>query len=215
MRVSKNFNLKYYNSYRLSAYCANAFFPENEEDLIHLYKERFDIPKIILGNGNNVILSKEWYENDFIIFNGCFDKVKISGSKIEAEAGATLKNLSEKALLHSLSGFEVFYDIPSSVGGAIVMNAGAGGEEIKDVLVGVRYLNLANLQKEELIKSDIGFSYRNSFFQMNKDKIVLNARFRLKKLDTQSIKNKMNSIKEMRWIKQPRDYSANVLSIRH
>ena len=73
--------------------------------------------------------------------------------------------LSMKALEHSLSGLEIFYDIPSSLRGAVVMNAGASGEEIKDILEKVRYYDIKRDEFNELSKNGNGFEYRNSCFQ--------------------------------------------------
>lgn len=206
MRHITNLDLTEYNSYRITAHCDNAFFPENEEDLIFLYNNRKGTPKILLGNGNNVILSKEFYPEDFIIFNGNFDKIQITKNVVHAEAGATLEQISLLALEHKLTGFEIFYDIPSSVGGAIVMNAGAGGEEIKDCLVKVRYLDLEDLQVKERQNQEIGFSYRDSFFQNTPSTIVLGAEFILKSGDQKKIQAKMEEVKKTRWAKQPREF---------
>lgn len=205
MKVYKNFNLTKYNSYRIKATCARTYFPDSEKDVASIYLENPNTRKNILGNGNNVILSKEHYSDDFIIFNGNFDRVKINETIIESEAGATLEQLSLLALKYELTGMEVFYDIPSSVGGAVVMNAGASGEEIKDTLIKVRYLDLANMQIKEMHNNEIGFEYRNSFFQKNTDKIVLKAWFKLKCGSADAIKTKMEETKQKRWAKQPRD----------
>jgi UDP-N-acetylmuramate dehydrogenase len=201
-----NFNLTDYNAYRINAVCAKAWFPENETDLLEIYRQNKNKRLIILGNGNNIILSKEYYEEEFIILNGCFDKITVNNSEIEAEAGATLLQLSETALNYHLTGLEIFYDIPSSVGGAVVMNAGTKEGEIKDILVKVRYLDLTDLRIKEIYKEDIGFEYRNSFFQKNTDKIVLKAWFQLKKGMPEQIKVKMEQTKQIRWAKQPREY---------
>jgi len=206
MRIFENFNLLNYNAYRLNAVCAKAYFPENENDIIDIYQKYPETSIVILGNGNNVLLSKEMYYEHFIIFNNCFNKVHINGTEINAESGATMLQLSEAALENSLSGFEIFYDIPSSVGGAVVMNAGAGDEEIKDLLIKVRYLNLTNLQISEISNDEIGFEYRNSFFQKNTDKLVLKAWFKLKKGKISEINEKMLKTKETRWLKQPREF---------
>jgi len=206
MKIFENFNLFNYNSYRLNAFCKKAYFPENENELLALFREQPQTHKTILGNGNNIILAKEYYDDDFIVFNGCFDKVEVNGNKIIAEAGATMLQLSEAALAHSLSGFEIFYDIPSSVGGAVAMNAGAGGEEIKDFLVKVRYLDLADLKIKEISRDEIGFEYRNSYFQKHTDKLVLKAWFLLAPGNPDKIKAKMEQIKQARWNKQPHDY---------
>ncbi len=205
MITYKNFNLIKYNSYRINSLCSKAYFPECESDFLELYNKNNVKRLIIIGNGNNIILSKEYYEEEFIILNGNFDKVIVNNNIIEAEAGATLFHLSEISLKNSLTGFEIFYDIPSSVGGAAVMNAGTKEGEIKDILVKVRYLDLADMQIKEILKEEIYFEYRNSFFQKNPDKIVLKVWFELAKGNYQSIKDKMENVKRFRWEKQPRD----------
>lgn len=209
-RTSKNhildFNLKYYNAYCIDSVCSKAWFPNSEDELTAIYKENTDKKLIILGNGNNIILSKEYYEEEFIILNGCFEKITIKGEKLIAEAGATLKQLSETALQQSLSGLEIFYDIPSSIGGAVVMNAGTKDGEIKDYLEKVRYFDLVDLTVKEITNDKIGFEYRNSFFQKNKDKIVLKAWFRLEQGHKEEIKDNMEKYKEIRWSKQPREF---------
>lgn len=205
-QLYQNFNLTNYNAYRINAVCTKAWFPENETDLLEIYSQNKNKRLIILGNGNNIILSKEYYEEEFIIFNGCFEKITVNNTEMEAEAGATLLQLSETALKHHLTGLEIFYDIPSSVGGAVVMNAGTKEGEIKDILVKVRYLDLADLQIKEISKEDVGFEYRNSFFQKNTNKIVLKAWFKLDKGNPEQIKDKMDETKQVRWAKQPREY---------
>lgn len=204
MKVYYDFDLTPYNSYRIHSRCKAAFFPESELDMIELFSKTQSL--VLLGSGHNVILSKEYYDNIFVILNGNFNRVMVTANTIEAEAGVTMVELSEIALGNSLSGLEVFYDIPSSLGGAVVMNAGASGEEIKDVLTKVRYLDLADLQIKEIKKEDIGFEYRNSFFQRNTDKIILKVWLKLKDETRSSIRKKMETIKAQRWAKQPKEY---------
>lgn len=206
MRIYQNFNLTNYNSYRVNATCKTAFFPESEQDLIDFFKEKESF--VLLGSGHNIILSKSHYEKDFLIFNGNFNHAEVDSQlgMIEAESGITMLELSELALENSLSGIEIFYDIPSSLGGAVVMNAGASGEEIKDVLIKVRYLDLEDFQVKEINKEDISFEYRNSFFQKNTDKIVLKAWMQLKSVEKEVIKEKMETIKAQRWAKQPKEF---------
>jgi UDP-N-acetylmuramate dehydrogenase len=206
MQVIINFNLTEYNSYRIKAICAKAWFPKTENDFLKIFNQNNNKRIIILGNGNNIILSKEYYEEEFIILNSCFDKIKVNNTGIEANAGATLFQLSETALKHQLTGLELFYDIPSTVGGAVVMNAGTKEGEIKDILVKVRYLDLTDMQIKEIIKEDIGFEYRNSFFQKNTDKIVLKVWLQLEKGNQEAIFNKMKINKLQRWEKQPKDF---------
>lgn len=204
MKVIKDFNLINNNSYKINAICKRAYFPNVESDFLKIFKEGKS--KVIIGNGNNLILSKERYDEEFLILNNCYNKINFEGTEVLAEAGATLFELSEMALEHSLSGFEIFYDIPSSIGGAVVMNAGASGEEIKDVLVKVRYLDLKDMMIKEIFKEDMDFEYRNSFFQRNTDKVVLKVWLKLEKGHKKNIEHKMQSIKEARWAKQPKDF---------
>ena len=206
MRVFTNFDLTEFNSYRIKSKCRTAFFPESESDLIELYNTKKDY--ILLGSGHNIILSKELYDCDFIIFNGNYNSVVVDNETgiIEAESGITMPELSEMALEEGLTGIEIFYDIPSSLGGALVMNAGASGEEIKDVLVKVRYLDLEDFNVKEIYKKDISFEYRNSFFQRNTDKVVLKAWLKLQPKDRTVIREKMETIKTQRWAKQPKEY---------
>jgi len=206
MNAHYNFNLTEYNSYHLKSFCAKAFFPETEEEIIEVYSQNLGRNIIILGNGNNIILSKEYNEDYFLILNGNFNKVEMNGNDFICEAGATMLKLSELALKHSLSGLEIFYDIPSSVGGAVVMNAGANGVEIGNHIEKVRYLDLADMAIKERLKGDLEFEYRNSFFQKNKDKVILKVWLKLRKGSKEDIKNRMLTTRDIRWAKQPREY---------
>lgn len=206
MKRYKNFDLTEYNSYKISAKCAEAFFPETEDEIVSLYSEFPSERKIVIGDGNNIILSQSYYDAIFVIFKDTFNKVTVEANQIESESGATMKYLSEVAESHSLSGLEIFYDIPSSVGGAVVMNAGTKDGEIKDVLIKVRYLDLMDLKIRDIEQDVIGFEYRNSFFQKHRDKIVTKAWFKLNYGDSVSIRKKMEEYKAIRWFKQPREF---------
>lgn len=206
MRIENNFDLTNYNSYRINSRCKIAYFPTCEDDFIKIYLNHQQRDIITIGGGWNIILSQPFYDKAFIIVGDSYSAIqKIEEDCIVCEAGANTKSFSEFALAQSLSGVEIFYDIPSSIGGAVVMNAGASGEEIKDVLIKASYLDLQDMQVKEIQNEEIGFHYRNSFFQKNTDKIVLKAWFRLRKGDPVTIRAKMESIKEARWAKQPKN----------
>lgn len=205
MKIFKNLDLTTYNSYRINAQCSIAYLPETENDVTSFFLENKEF--ILLGSGNNIILSKAYYEKPIIIFNGNYNKIElVDNGLLEIEAGAMMWDVAVAALDNSLKGLEVFYDIPSSLGGAVVMNAGASGEEIKDVLVKVRYFDLADYKVKEIVRDDMSFEYRNSFFQKNTDKIVLKAWLQLQQGDKSTIQSKMETIKEQRWAKQPKDF---------
>ena len=206
MKIFENFDLTDYNSYNIKSYCKKAIFPETEADLIKIYKEFNDFK--LIGSGHNIILSKSFYDSDFVILNDNYSDtfIDLDNSLIEAEAGISMLKLSEIALNNELTGLEIFYDIPSSLGGAVVMNAGASGEEIKDLVKKVRYLDLKDNKVKERFNSELNFEFRNSFFQKNTDKVVLKVWLQLKKGNFEDIHFKMRDVKEKRWAKQPKDF---------
>ncbi|WP_295771234.1 UDP-N-acetylmuramate dehydrogenase [uncultured Mucilaginibacter sp.] len=206
MKAFSNFNLREYNSYRLSAVCRNAYFPEYDEDIRTLFSDPND-KKIVLGGGYNIILSQDYYDADFVVFSGTYNNISLVGDdQVMCQAGVDMKELSEFALANELTGLEIYYDIPSSLGGAVVMNAGAGGEDIKALLVEVYYYDPNTDAFNTISVSDINFEYRNSFFQKNPEMIVCRALLQLKKGNVDEIKAKMDKTKEARWAKQPREF---------
>lgn len=206
MRIYQNFDLTIYNSYRIKSQCKTAYFPENENDIVELYKVKKDL--ILLGSGHNVILSKEYYDSPFVIFNGNFNEigVDIQNNMITAEAGASILEVSEAAAQNNLSGVEFYYDIPSSVGGAVVMNAGTKEGETKNILQKVRYLDLNDMLIKEKLNNELDLEYRNSMFQKERDNVVLKAWFQLFVGDSFLIRKTMEESKVRRWAKQPREY---------
>lgn len=206
MKVFKELDLSDYNSYKIKAICKKAYFPENENELRDLIAQEGMDSFIILGNGNNIILSKEYYDKSFIILRDCLSKIETQGNIITAEAGVTTLSLSEEAFEQGLTGAEFLYDIPSSIGGAVVMNAGTKEGETKNILQKVRYLDCSDMKIKEKIKGDLELSYRKSYFQKYTDKIILKAWFELQVGDQQEIRKVMEESKSRRWSKQPRDY---------
>jgi UDP-N-acetylmuramate dehydrogenase len=207
VKIESNFDLTNYNSYRIKAICNRAFFPTIEADFIEIFENSGLENKVIIGGGYNIIFSKERYEEDFIILGENYSSLVLQQDNVVVcEAGVSTTALTKFALENSLSGVEIFYDIPSSLGGAVVMNAGASGEEIKDILVKVRYLDLADMQVKEICKADIGYEYRNSLFQRETNKVVLKVWLQLKPGNSVDIELKMETVKEARWAKQPKEY---------
>ena len=206
MKTYLNYNLTKYNSYRLNSTCEKAYFPENERDILELYKSKTSF--ILLGSGHNIILSKLFYSKPFIIFNGNYNSIEVDekSNTIVAEAGATILDVSETAEKYGLTGAEFFYDIPSSVGGAVVMNAGTKEGETKNILQRVRYLDLEDMLVKEKNNEELELEYRNSYFQKNKNKIILKAWFQLSLGVKSNIRQTMDESKARRWARQPREY---------
>jgi UDP-N-acetylmuramate dehydrogenase len=206
MKVFDNFDLTEFNGYKIKSICKRAYFPQNENDIIEIVNSN---PKIhIIGSGHNLILSKEYYDIPFLIFNKTYNTFKLIEGLIESDSGAYLPDLSFFAYENSLSGLEFCYDIPSSIGGAVVMNAGTKEGTIQDVLHKVRYFDIQQKKIIDLEKSSLNLGYRSSVFQNNLNTIILKSWFKLNHDDKNTIWNKMNESKERRWNAQPRDYPS-------
>jgi len=206
MKKYNNFDLTEYNSYKVKAFCRTAYFPETDDDIVELFSQGGE-EKVVLGGGFNVLLTKDFYDKPFVIFSSTYNEISLVGENmILCEAGCDMKDVSVFAMENDLSGLEIFYDIPSSLGGAVVMNAGAGGEDIKGVLEKVWYFDPGTREICEISNDEIAFEYRNSFFQKNPQMVICKALLRLVKKNSAVIRSRMEQIKEQRWAKQPRQY---------
>jgi UDP-N-acetylmuramate dehydrogenase len=164
------------------------------------------ISYFILGNGSNILMPDNGYNGVVVKLSGEFENLSVSENTIEVGAAATLKKLTLAAKENSFTGLEFAYGIPGSVGGAIYMNAGAYGGEIKDVLSEVSAMDKeGNVKIFSLEESEL--SYRSSLFQKN-NMVILSAKFSLEKGDLKEITDKMNTLLEKRKSKQPLEYPS-------
>lgn len=208
MIQKEDLDLTAYNSYRVHSVVSKSFFPETEEELINIFTQYPDA--IVIGGGCNVIFERERYEHDvFVFIRENFSKIElVSENVISCCAGADLMSVSLYALEKGLSGFELYYDIPGCIGGAIVMNAGAKGEDIAHLLESVTVFDRVSRQMNTITKSDLGYNYRESLFQQNRNLVVIKATFSLKLAERSEIRIKMEENKADRWKKQPREYPS-------
>ena len=157
----------------------------------------------LLGNGSNILFADEGYNGAVLDISSMQDAVEVHGTQLTAGAGVRLSALCKTALEHGLTGLEFAYGIPGTVGGAVYMNAGAYGGEMKDVLTSVEYL-AADGNIVEVPAAELDLSYRHSIFEENGG-CILSATFRLKKGDAASIKARMDELMQKRIDKQPLD----------
>ena len=162
---------------------------------------------ITKGKNSNILVSDSGLEGLCIEIGSGFSKINIEGEHIIAEAGAYLSLVAKEAMLGCLTGFEFAAGIPGSVGGAMVMNAGAYGNEMKDIVHKVTVFDLDSKKILELSNSDMEFGYRSSIVK-NRNYVVLSAEFCLSKGDEKSIKDKMNDLAVRRREKQPLEYPS-------
>lgn len=207
MIIEKNLDLTSYNSYRIKSIASIAYFPESKQELLNLIQNQSNY--IIIGGGCNIVLSKERYDDTiFIILRENYSGIEFFDNKVRCLAGTDLMSLSLYALEKGFTGLEIYYDIPGSVGGAVVMNAGAKGEDVAHLLEEVEVYDKELGIIKKLKKEELGYDYRNSLFQNNTKLIVLSATFGLQLSDRQKIREKMETNKLERWKKQPREYPS-------
>ena len=162
------------------------------------------VPYYIMGNGSNLLVSDQGYRGVIIQFYKEMNDISVEGTLLRAQAGALLSAVANRALSESLTGFEFAAGIPGTLGGACVMNAGAYGGEMKDVLKAVTVLTqegeVLTLSNEEL---ELG--YRTSVIA-RKHYIVLEAEIALSEGKKEEIQAVMDDLKERRITKQPLEY---------
>ena len=203
--IFENEIMKNYTTFRIGGKADVIVKPTSYEEVstaVKLCKEN-NIPYYILGNGSNLLVADEGYRGVIIqIYNG-LDEVIVEGNKITAQAGALLSKIATKAMENSLTGLEFAHGIPGTLGGAVVMNAGAYDGEMKNVLVTCDVLdeegNIVTLTNEQL---ELG--YRTSIIQ-KKNYIVLGATMQLEKGNQEEIKAYMKDLMKRRRDKQPLD----------
>ena len=164
------------------------------------------IPWMILGNGSNLLVSDDGIEGAVIVLDGSFKEITVDGETITAGAGAKLSKLCTVALDESLSGLEFAYGIPGTVGGAMYMNAGAYGGEMKDVAVGVTALT-PDGEVIEYPAEKLGLGYRTSVFKTNGD-IILYSKYNLHTGEKDAIREHMDDVMERRRSKQPLEFPS-------
>ena len=161
------------------------------------------VPYYILGNGSNVLFGDKGWAGAVICLAGMKGGVRREGNTLTAPAGLPLSALCTAAWEAGLAGLEFAYGIPGTVGGAVYMNAGAYGGEMKDVLLSVRYLT-AEGQIEEAPAEGLDLGYRHSIFESNGG-CILSAQVRLEAGDPAAIRARMDELMGRRRDKQPLD----------
>ncbi len=206
IECEENVDLRKLCSIRIGGTAKKVFFPRNIEEIVSLYLDSINTDKkfVPIGLGSNTIFKDGVLDYTFVSFRK-FKSIKVwftgDYTYIRASAGVSFKEIVKIVKSMNLSGFENLAGIPATVGGAVVMNAGAFGSEISDILESVEWLDV-NGEVVETNVRDIDFEYRYSPFQ--KKGIVLYAVMRFKRAGY-SVSDKIKSIILLRNRKQPLD----------
>lgn len=167
---------------------------------------RFDVPWMVIGNGSNLLVGDRGIRGLVMEIGRMMDRISIDGEFVTAEAGALLSSAARYAAKESLTGMEFASGIPGTVGGAVVMNAGAYGGEIKQLLKSVTVLT-EDGQERELGAEELDLGYRHSCI-LERRLIVLEAKLQLSKGNPEEISDRMEELKNRRVEKQPLEYPS-------
>ncbi len=197
-------------SFRVGGPAKRMAFPQNAEQVVLLmsFAEEAGARPLVIGNGTNLLAPDEGLDRLVVNMAGEFASVGMTGeTELTATAGISLARLALFACEQGLAGLEFAHGIPGTLGGAVVMNAGAYGGEMKDVITSVTLLDgargIVTLSAEEM-----QFSYRRSILSDHPEYVVLSASFRLQKGDEAEISAKMRELMDKRKASQPLEYPS-------
>ncbi|MBQ7016662.1 MAG: UDP-N-acetylmuramate dehydrogenase [Firmicutes bacterium] len=202
-RVQIDCPLSRMTTFKIGGPAAYVVTPSNVEELkkiIEVSREN-GLRMLVLGKGSNILACDEGFRGVIVRLDFNFNNVKVNGTEVEAESGITLSALSKKVAEKGLGGLEFASGIPGTLGGAIYMNAGAYGGEMKDIIKEVTVLDTAG-QLRTLSCEELNLGYRSSILQY-KSWIVVKAVLQLEERDPALIKARMQELKEQRNAKQP------------
>ena len=207
-RVLVDEPMKKHTTFRVGGNADYFVMPQSAEEvknIVALCKEA-DMPYYILGNGSNLLVGDKGYRGVIIQIYKEMNHIRIDGDKVIAQAGALLSRVGTATLEAELTGFEFAAGIPGTVGGAVFMNAGAYGGEMKDIIANATVLT----QDGDIVtinKEDLELGYRTSVIAQ-KGYVVLEAEYQLQKGDKEAIRARMDELKVQRVTKQPLEYPS-------
>lgn len=178
---------------------------KNEDQLKQLliFNNKNNIKTTVIGLGSNLLITDKGIRGCVLILADNYDDIKLNGTELTVLAGTSLNKAAKYSIAHGLTGMEEISGIPGSVGGAVSMNAGAYGKEIKDVCISVKAFDLAG-NEYNFTNDQMNFSYRHSKI-FDQDLIVSSATFKLQNDDKNEAKEKYEDYTNRRKSKQPLD----------
>ncbi len=206
--VHLNVHMKEYTTFKTGGIAKVMLEPETPQAVAQILRtltqrgERY----YILGNGSNLLVADEGLDAPVVYIGKKMGEVRVDGNSVICQAGALLSSAAYAAYKSSLTGMEFAHGIPGSVGGAVFMNAGAYGGEIKDIVDWIDYATPSG-DVYRMDGDSAQFGYRKSFFS-DKDYVVTAACFKLKEGKSEDILAIMKDLGERRRTKQPLEYPS-------
>lgn len=196
--------LRQHTSFKTGGNATFLVMPKTAEQIATLLRELKDIRHIVIGNGSNLLFPDDGYNGVVIALGHNFSQITVEGETITAQSGALLSKIANVAAESGLGGFEFASGIPGSLGGAVCMNAGAYGREMKDVVVSSLCVDQCGTL---LTVDDHKFSYRHSLLS-DTDLVVLSSTIKLYPRKTEEIRAEMSELNKRRRDKQPLEFPS-------
>lgn len=203
----KNEAMAKHTSYGIGGPAKAYVKPKDEVDLANILKfaSKHKISTFFIGSGSNILVSDDGIDGIVITLGKSLKKLIIKGTSVYCQSGVMLGKFVKECISRNLSGVESLIGVPGTVGGAIIMNAGAFGSEISNYLKKVTVMTMSGQLKSYKVY-DIHFSYRNSSFQNNE--ILISAEFELIQSDKKSVVEKKSIASGGRKKSQPLKYRS-------
>ena len=199
--------LKDYTTFKIGGACDLLININGEDSIVKLIPlaEQLGIPYYVFGKGSNLIVDSAGVDGIVFVIGDYFSNIiQKDDTTLICTSGTSILQICETTLDKCLSGFEFAYGIPGTLGGAVYMNAGAWGGEMKDVITNVKAMDrLGNVKTYNL--EELNFSYRHSRFSETKE-IIISAEIHLNKSNKIDIKKKMDNLLFTRKSKQPIEF---------
>lgn len=208
MKVLLKEKMSKHTSFKIGGEADVFVVPQSIDELRLLikYLREQNIIYYIVGRGTNLLVSDTGLRGCVVNIGPEISKIKVRGTKIEAEAGAQMIQIADEALNNGLTGFEMLSGIPGTIGGAVSMNAGAYERSIDELVISCDVINEDN-KTVTINKKDLDFTYRHSNIE-EKGYIVTKVALRLTEGNKNDILNRMNQVKTFRTQRQPLEYPS-------
>ena len=199
--------MKNHTTFRVGGPADVCFLPKSADELMRAMNiaSDMDIPCMVMGNGSNMVVRDGGIRGLVIILGDRFADIRVEGTHISCQAGAMLARLANAALDNSLTGLEFASGIPGTLGGGAVMNAGAYGGQLSDVLVSAQVLTDGSVETYTLEQMEMGYRTTRP---LREGSIVLSAEFELKTGDREEIAATMRDLNGRRRDKQPLNFPS-------
>ena len=209
MERLQNVDMREFTSFKAGGKAREMVILESVEELreimgeIHRLKKKY----IVLGNGSNTLIKDSGFDGIVVKLGEAFNKVTVEGERLICGTGALMSVVAKAALAADLTGFEFASGIPGSIGGAIFMNAGAYGGEMKDIVESVTLVKNDGSETISINAADLGLSYRHSILEDTRD-VAVTVTLKLKKGNHEEIAGRMAELTKRRNEKQPVQYPS-------